>query len=712
MVNIHVLKTSSSIPFTRSGMLSEPECRVLSSAFDTMAKDFDPKDAVIFLESSGLITADLAEKIEARPTRLERLRELLRIYRRRATDCELLISYFDFAGQEHIANLLRTDLEHVLDSCERNKVPHFPHHVRLRKLLAGGVPRVWQHVRREQLQKDVAKVLRERADLDSFIVVLHGIAGCGKSSLAAAVIADVPDLLGGCFESVVWLQDSRTKPDRIHMLFTDLLLMLWNDATSNPPKLDDVSSVYLCKQIQEALIDNPNVLVILDDVVLEETVKWVNQLGLRVLATSRNAELFAAASCSVDVIHVSGFASSEATELFSIDGTPLQGKENEIQSAINAAFAVSSGNVALLSMLKKAASGRADRLSTFSRRLDGRGLSSLTLKTSYEYASMHMALTTSVERLSSDERDTLACAAILPSEEDIPLEVWALVVPVDVVDADEAEFLMLLSDRLSKICSNGDWLSHNSQNGTFRISKMVEIYLREALDPHTIQTLTSILKYRLEKYQQDSLGSSPVREFFTKHASFYKTMELYKTRLLVNFVQTIICSVRFCVTILVACTFAMAQLLLSIPVKAELSSYNPLLWLVILYITMCYQWNRLYGAYLSRKQRTSFDEWNIMETYQPRALTMGHLFDPEPPTPFPGDNASTGEQDQFHALRDAHYANEFTYAERMAAEAKAADALQSGQATKQASQDSSSPEVVRIELKPETKDDQDSYREI
>ncbi|PIO59086.1 hypothetical protein TELCIR_19463 [Teladorsagia circumcincta] len=190
---------------------------------------------------------------------------------------------------------------------------------------------MYQHVRRTQLQYDVAKVLRERSDLDSFIVVLHGVAGCGKTSLAAAVLAEVPDLLGG------------------------------DDNTSDPPKLDDVPSVYLRKQIREALVDNPNVLVVVDDVVQEETVKWVNQLGLRVLATSRNAELFTSASCSVDIVHVDGFTSAEATELFSVDGTPLKGKEEEIQSAISAAFAVSSGNVALLNMLRKAASGRADR---------------------------------------------------------------------------------------------------------------------------------------------------------------------------------------------------------------------------------------------------------------------------------------------------------------------------------------------------------------
>uniref|UniRef100_A0A7I4YBR9 NB-ARC domain-containing protein n=1 Tax=Haemonchus contortus TaxID=6289 RepID=A0A7I4YBR9_HAECO len=500
-------------------MLSEPECRVLSSAFDTLAKDFDPKDATVFLEGSGLITTDLAEKIETRPTRLERLREFLRIYRRRATDCELLISYFKFAGQEYIANLLQTDLEHALDSSERcSDVPRFPLHLRLRKLLAGHVPRVWQHVKREQLQNNVAEVLRQRADLDSFIIVLHGIAGCGKSSLAAAVVSDVPDLLGR------HVFHSRSGRDRAHMLFEDLLLMLWDDADLDPPKLDNVSSVYLRKLIQEALIDNPNVLVILDDIVQEETVKWINQLGLRVLTTSRNAELFAIASCSVDIIHVVGLTSHETVDLFSSDGSSLQGGKDEVQSAIHHAFEVSSGNVALMTMLRKAASGRADRLLNYARRLNERGLSSLSLKTSYEYTSMDMALTVSVQRLSPDERDTLACAAILPSEVDIPLSVWGLFVPVDVVDSDDAEFLMLLADRLNKIHDNGGWLTHNSQKDTFRISKMVEIYLRDALETQAKQTLLSILKSRLERYRQDGFESPLIRDFFLSYASFYKSV--------------------------------------------------------------------------------------------------------------------------------------------------------------------------------------------
>ncbi|WKY00443.1 hypothetical protein Q1695_014914 [Nippostrongylus brasiliensis] len=503
-------------------MLSEPECRVLSRAFDLMLADFDPKDAVNYLLCSGVLSENLAEKIESKATRLERMRELLRIYRRRATGCEPLISYFEYAAQEHIANSLRTDLEHIMDGPSPSAAQQtFSHSIRLRKLLAGNVPRVWKHVKREKLQNEVAEVLRKRADLDSFFVVLHGIAGSGKSSLAASVFADVPDLLGSYFESIVWLRDSDSEPSR---LFSDLLLLLWDDATSDPPKHANVSPVYLNKHIQEALVDKPNVIVVLDDVVQQETVTWASQLGLRFLVTTRNAELFASVSCSVDVVHVGSLTVDEGKELFFAKGIPEMEESEAAQSAVNHALSVCSGNAALLNMLKKLSSGEPARLSMFVRRLVERGLSSVKVATPYEYKSMHDSLTVSVGRLSSEDRDTLACAAILPSEVDIPLAVWALVVPVDVVDTDESEFLMLLSDRLSQLCNNGGWLSHSSDRKTFQISKMVELYLRETVDKDTIKLLINIVRCRLAKYQEDGFGNPLVSDFFLDHASYYTSV--------------------------------------------------------------------------------------------------------------------------------------------------------------------------------------------
>uniref|UniRef100_A0A0K0DB76 ABC2_membrane_7 domain-containing protein n=1 Tax=Angiostrongylus cantonensis TaxID=6313 RepID=A0A0K0DB76_ANGCA len=109
-------------------------------------------------------------------------------------------------------------------------------------------------------------------------------------------------------------------------------------------------------------------------------------------------------------------------------------------------------------------------------------------------------------------------------------------------------------------------------------------------------------------------------------------------------------SVRFHATLGVACTFALVQLLLAGLLRQRVPLYHPLSWIAL----SSFKWNKLFGLYLSRKLRALFDEMNILETYQPRAWTMGHLFEPEPPTPCPGtQNNNTAEADKFRALRDA-----------------------------------------------------------
>ncbi|KHN86775.1 hypothetical protein Tcan_17994 [Toxocara canis] len=69
------------------------------------------------------------------------------------------------------------------------------------------------------------------------------------------------------------------------------------------------------------------------------------------------------------------------------------------------------------------------------------------------------------------------------------------------------------------------------------------------------------------------------------------------------------------------------------------------------------EWCQLYSSGLTRMKRAFFDEVNVLETYQPRARTMGHLFMPDPPTPAP-ESAKAQEglaaaRSAFIQLRDA-----------------------------------------------------------
>ncbi|EFO18488.1 hypothetical protein LOAG_10008 [Loa loa] len=105
--------------------------------------------------------------------------------------------------------------------------------------------------------------------------------------------------------------------------------------------------------------------------------------------------------------------------------------------------------------------------------------------------------------------------------------------------------------------------------------------------------------------------------------------------------------------------------------------------LLILFIAFFgHVWMSIHSCALTRARKAFFDESNVLETYQPRARTMGHLFCPEPPTPAPTvkfsenidenkEKRSNEENAAFNAMRDSHYANMFEYAMKMQKEMQA-----------------------------------------
>ncbi|CCD66780.1 PH domain-containing protein [Caenorhabditis elegans] len=83
-----------------------------------------------------------------------------------------------------------------------------------------------------------------------------------------------------------------------------------------------------------------------------------------------------------------------------------------------------------------------------------------------------------------------------------------------------------------------------------------------------------------------------------------------------------------------------------------------------------YIWFTVFGQWVTRARRAIFNERNLLVTYQPRALTHGHLFVPDPPTPcrLSITPCESGSDTEFKNARDAHYKDEFHRAIKMANE--------------------------------------------
>ncbi|KAK6039593.1 hypothetical protein COOONC_22902 [Cooperia oncophora] len=88
---------------------------------------------------------------------------------------------------------------------------------------------------------------------------------------------------------------------------------------------------------------------------------------------------------------------------------------------------------------------------------------------------------------------------------------------------------------------------------------------------------------------------------------------------------------RFTASVLLVVSMGLLQL-----IGQRMAIGGPVLIAQLLFVLFCaftHEWHLLHGEGLTRHRRAYFDIVNVLETYQTRARTHGHLFQPDPPTP-------------------------------------------------------------------------------
>ena len=62
------------------------------------------------------------------------------------------------------------------------------------------------------------------------------------------------------------------------------------------------------------------------------------------------------------------------------------------------------------------------------------GISNIECTSSYRFKNLHDTFSESVKKLNDNDRNALACASVLPYDQWIPLDIWELVVPIDICE--------------------------------------------------------------------------------------------------------------------------------------------------------------------------------------------------------------------------------------------------------------------------------------
>ncbi|GMR42532.1 hypothetical protein PMAYCL1PPCAC_12727 [Pristionchus mayeri] len=440
-----------------SDMLGEAENRVLRRLFIDYGEDIDTNGLITYLEIKGIISEERAEVIanNVKSSNREKQSHLIRTLIRQSTEgLHPLVSYFqqNSVNQRHISDWLSGQIreiqnggngkeEEILSENEKKRIKWM--------LVTSRVPSVRREMRREELMGQVKDALAAFSNDDAFFVVLHGLPGSGKSSLAASVVRE-EELFLHQFDSVIWMMDQRENARDLTFFMADLLVYL-TDSTEltgkEKPPTDKSSIVYLMKLVSESLLDHPNTLLVVDGVMTPETVSWIDHLNVRVLATTRNALLFEDVSQPLKMIKVNGLEESE------VAGVLAEGRDESVgREMIKRVSEVTEGLPHLVKQLHKLTVGKKNELDYYISRIDRSGILSLPNANSYNKEKLRDALENHYSMMLPELREPLNSLVVFPPSVFIPLEVLSAIVPIDVVDSDDViHELAIVMERLAKL---------------------------------------------------------------------------------------------------------------------------------------------------------------------------------------------------------------------------------------------------------------------
>ncbi|EGT52080.1 hypothetical protein CAEBREN_29155 [Caenorhabditis brenneri] len=514
-------------------MLHDIERRALEAAHPMLIEDFEPRDALTYLKDQNIFTEDHLDLISSMPTRPERIAQFLRAYRKQASALAPLIDFFVYNSQFHLSDFFEERLSIAIENPELLRSvlisPIFGKQMLERKLLLGNVPKQMDCYCRAYNVEGVIEKLSDMCNLGSFFLFLHGRAGSGKSVIASQALSISDQLIGICYDSVVWLKDSGTTSKSTFDLFTDLLLMLKSEEDLLKfPSVEHLTSVVLKRMLASALIERPNTLFVFDDVVQEETIRWAQELRLRCLVTTRDVEISNVASSTCDFVEVTSLEDDECYDMLEAYGMPMPIDQRE-EDILSKTLKLTSGNPAALMMVFKSCEPKTfDKMAQLNNKLETRGLLGIECVTPYCYTSISKALQRCVEVLSDEDRNALALAVIMPPEVDIPLKIWSLIIPVNICSNEEELLDNEVADRLKRLTKRGALLSgKRAPVLTFKIDHIIHIFLKHVVDTQTIACGIAMLEQNLREINNNV--ASPERNLPPHHQKFRRisASELY-----------------------------------------------------------------------------------------------------------------------------------------------------------------------------------------
>ncbi|XP_006888569.1 PREDICTED: apoptotic protease-activating factor 1 isoform X5 [Elephantulus edwardii] len=418
---------------------------------EALERDIKTSYIMDHMISDGVLTISEEEKVKIEPTQQQRAAMLIKMILKK--DNYSYISFYNallHEGYKDLAALLHSGIPVVSSYNGKDSDGGITSYVRT-VLCEGGVPqRPVVFVTRKKLVNAIQQKLFKLNGEPGWVTV-YGMAGCGKSVLAAEAVRD-HSLLEGCFPGGVhWV--SVGKQDK-----SGLLMKLQNLCTRLDH--DDSFSQRLPLNIEEAkdrlrilmLRKHPRSLLILDDIWDSWVLKaFDNQC--QILLTTRDKSVTDSVMGPKYVVPVeSGLGKEKGLEILSLF---VNMKKADLPEQAHSIIRECKGSPLVVSLIGALLRDFPNRWEYYLRQLQNKQFKRIRKSSSYDYEALDEAMSISVEMLREDMKNYYTDLSILQKDVKVPAQVLCILWDMETEEVEDIlqEFVnksLLFCDRNGK----------------------------------------------------------------------------------------------------------------------------------------------------------------------------------------------------------------------------------------------------------------------
>uniref|UniRef100_A0A8B9HYD9 Apoptotic protease-activating factor 1 n=1 Tax=Astyanax mexicanus TaxID=7994 RepID=A0A8B9HYD9_ASTMX len=403
---------------------------------DTLEQDIKASYLMDHMISDGVLTTDEEDRVLSKPTRREQAAALLEVLLRK--DNRAYISFYNALVRESygdLANLLHNDLPQLSPEGEKSFSNGVSSLVQL-ILSEGGVPqRPMVFVNRPALLNQVREKLYQLQKVVGWVTVF-GMAGSGKSVLAAEAVRDHSLIKGTCFpDGVHWLSVGQCERAELLVRMQSLCFRLEQNQTVDSPPRPPNSIEEAKERLRFLMLRKfPRALLILDDVWDSSSLRAFD-IQCRVLLTTRNRSLTDSVSGQKESVPVeSGLDEEKALEILALY---VNAQLHSLPEQAHCIVKECKGSPLVVSLIGALLREFPDRWGYYLRQLQRKQFQRIRKSSSYDYEALDQAMDASLQVLNDEHRELYKDLSVLEKDVKVPAKVLSVLWDLELEEVED-----------------------------------------------------------------------------------------------------------------------------------------------------------------------------------------------------------------------------------------------------------------------------------